>query len=109
MENLRMHSDLVPGEWEVDRCYVGLGNKLHRCQACSQANVRFRHRLRHKQTGNVIDVGIKCCGVLIGNPELAQKLENECKRKMGWREHYEVQSWKPCSVTIDDLEERGKL
>jgi hypothetical protein len=105
----RMRDDLVPGEWEVDSCYVfDRTPRLHRCQACNQKNVRYRHRIRHIETGKTMDVGISCCGVLIMDPDLAQRLENEVKRKLSWREHYQTRTWKPCRATPEDLAERKR-
>jgi hypothetical protein len=101
----RIHRNLVPGEWEIQVCVVWNGDKLRRCQACKQANVRYIHRLRHKETGVALEVGISCCGVLIGDPDLAQRLENEVKRKLGWREYYGTKTWKPCAVKPEDLDQ----
>jgi hypothetical protein len=101
----RMRSDLVAGEWEVQVCLVWNGDKLRRCQACNQANIRYIHRLRHRETAAVLEVGIACCGVLIGNPDLAQRLENEVKRKLGWREHYGTTTWRPCAVHPEDVDD----
>src|SRR5262249_41748122 len=105
-EGTRIRGDLVPGEWEVLFCDVWPGPKLRRCEACNQDNIRYVHTIRHKATGLWIKVGVSCCGALIRDHDLARRLENECKRKLGWREFYEVKTWRPCHVTPEDLEAR---
>jgi hypothetical protein len=100
-EGSRIRQDLIPGEWEVQVCLVW--PKLRRCQACNHANVRYAHRLRHRATAEVLEVGIECCGVLTGDPDLARRLENAVKRKLGWREHYGTETWRPCAVHPEDL------
>lgn len=102
----RIRSDLVPGEWQVLACQVWPRGQMRRCRACNQVNVRYVHVIRHKTTGLWIEVGISCCGFLIQDLDLATRLGNECKRKLGWWEYYGVTSWKPCKVTPEDLEER---
>ena len=106
MSGPRIRPELVPGEWEVQMCLVWNGDRLYRCQACNQANVRYIHRLRHIETAEVLQVGIACCGLLTGDPDIAQLLQNEVKRKLGWREYYGYNGWRPCSASPDDLEER---
>ena len=105
MAGERIRPDLIPGEWEVTHCLVHNGDRLLTCQACNQANVRFVHRLRHKETAAVLSVGISCCGVLIADQDLARRLENEVKRKVGWREFYGTTTWKPCAVKPEDLDQ----
>ena len=106
MAGERIRPDLIPGEWDVQVCLVWNGKQLSTCEACNQAHVRFIHRIEHKKTDQQLNVGMVCCGVLIGDARLAERLENEVKRKLGWREHYGTTTWRPCAVHPEDLEDR---
>jgi hypothetical protein len=81
----------------------------YECDACGNKNLRFIHTLEHCEEDRVIEVGIECARVLLGEDqwEIPGLAENETKRKERWRVHYR----KPgrCSTTIANLEERGKL
>jgi hypothetical protein len=102
----RVRPELVPGEWEVQSLIVCSGTGRTRCEACGRV-IRYIHCLKHKETAKVLDVGIECCGALTGDFDLAQRLQNEGKRKMGWREHYgDRPFWKQCTVKPTDLEGR---
>lgn len=103
------------GKWEYIGCHciVSLGavgvSFTYECAACDNHNLRFIHTLENIEDKRLIFVGIECARALLdaSDWEIPQLAENEVKRKERWRIHYK----KPgrCSVTVDDLIERGKL
>ena len=102
------------GHWEYlsCSCIVKLGEGgiigfKHECHACGNTNLRFIHTLEHCEDHRQICVGIECARALMDDWETPQVAENELKRKERWRIHYK----KPgrCSVTFDELIEKGKL
>jgi hypothetical protein len=112
---LKTDLEATAGQWKFLCCetYVQLTTGMRvsftrQCAACGNTNLRFLHILEHDTDGRQIEVGVECAGVLLNDYKLPRLAEDEVKRKEYWRrEVYHTPG--RCSVTIADLEKRGKL
>jgi hypothetical protein len=106
------------GKWEYKYCRVSVGKTAlsGKCQLCG-ASMRYTHALFYPtELGyikglmyNHIFVGVDCAEKLLPADEcdIPRLAENETKRKVGWRIHYE--NFGECKTTVDNLVEKGKL
>lgn len=107
--SMKPEIEKTAGQWNFVLCECYVGKSGGTCRACGYSNLRFLYVLEHPVTLEILFVGVECAAVLM-RPEhshIPRLAENEAKRNERWRLRYDNPG--RITVTVDDLEKRGKI